>query len=85
MKKPVTYGGSEPHMGTIRPLTDKLQEIASDFPGADIDPVDSFGGYVAVDKYASDNLEETQDNITWKVGLKPTNPLNPWETEVRRK
>ena len=67
-------------MPTIRPFTENLQEVAKDFPGADIDPVDAFGGYVAVDKYAKDNLEETQENITWKVGLKPA---KDWE--VRQK
>lgn len=69
---------------TIRPFTDKLQKIAKDFPEGmmDVDPVDAFGGYVAVDKYDKDNLDDTQENITWKVGLQPA---NDWETEVRKK
>lgn len=35
----------------------------------DIDPVDAFGGYVAVDKYDTDHMEETQENIQWKTQL----------------
>lgn len=59
----------------IRPFTDKLQEVARDYEGFDVDPVDIFGGFVAVDKYASDNLDETQENIQWKTGLKASVPL----------
>lgn len=32
-------------------------------------PVDAFGGFVAVDKYDKDNLENTQKNIQWKTQL----------------
>ena len=67
---------SDERQPEIRSFTDKLQEVAKEYEGFDVDPVDAFGGYVAVDKYAKDNLEETQENITWKTGLKPT---NPWE------
>lgn len=66
----------------VRPFTDKLQEIAQDFGVENVDPVDAFGGYVAVDKYASDNLDRTQDNIQWKTALKP---VIPFESEVTKK
>lgn len=68
----------------LRVFTDKLQHIAGEMQGMEdqIDPVDVFGGFVAVDKYAKDNLDRTQENIQWKVGLKAS---QPFESEVRNK
>ena len=53
----------------FRVFTDKLAKF-SDLPSDMVDPVDLNGGYVAVDKYAKDNLARTQDNIQWKTRLK---------------
>ncbi len=57
----------------VKVFTDKLQHIASEArehgSDIDIDPVDAFGGYVAVDKYAADNMKKTQKNIQWKTAL----------------
>lgn len=66
----------------LRVFTDKLQKIAQESEGIDIEPVDSWGGYVAVDKFAKDNLSKTQDNIQWKTQLEST---KPFESEVKRK
>jgi hypothetical protein len=68
----------------LRVFTDKLQKIAKEMPGmeGDIEPVDAWGGYVAVDKYAPDNLAKTQDNIQWKIQLKS---VNDFDKEVRPK
>ena len=65
----------------IRPFTDQAQGFVQDFGIENVDPVDAFGGYVAVDKYASDNLDRTQDNLNWKVGLEPVGTFNK---EVRK-
>lgn len=58
----------------LRVFTDKLQEEGREMEhfGMDIEPVDAFGGYVAVDKYASNNLQKTNENIQWKTALNPT-------------
>ena len=52
----------------IRVFTDKLRQF-SDLPADMVEPVDAFGGFVAVDKYAGDNMQRTQDNIQWKTSL----------------
>lgn len=60
----------------LRVFTDKLQHIKQETPyEVEIEPVDAFGGYVAVDKYKKDNLEKVQENIQWKTGLPMNFPL----------
>ena len=73
----------------MKVFTDQLQHEVKEMRESglpmgmlDITPVDVFGGFVAVDKYAPDNLRRTQDNIEWKTALRRT---NDWESEVRHK
>ncbi len=66
----------------VRVFTDKLQKMAKELGSAEgLEPVDLNGAYVAVDKYAPDNLSKTQKNINWRLA---TEPAIDFEEGVKR-
>jgi hypothetical protein len=50
-------------MTKVKVFTDKVEVFKKAYPGVDIEPVDAYGNFVPLDKFASDNLDNMENSI----------------------